>query len=139
MLLLFVFLGCDIEANIRLLEKTQAKISAALSNFKAIQVVYYSSDIQVVYSSDIQVVYSSDNQLVYSSDIQVVCTLKIEYRVSHKRRPIIAKIYIKSIFTIILPSLSSLSRIIRIFFNFEKRASFMGHPGCLDILPKEPK
>ena len=72
MLLLFVFLGCDIEANIRLLEKTQAKISAALSNFKAIQVVY-------------------------SSDIQVVCTLQIEYRVSHK-------IYIKSIFTIILPS-----------------------------------
>ena len=112
MLLLFVFLGCDIEANIRLLEKTQAKISAALSNFKAIQVVYYSSDIQVV----------------YSSDIQVVCTLKIEYRVSHKRRPIIAKIYIKSIFAIISPSLSSLSRIIRIFFNFEKRASFMGHP-----------
>ena len=67
-----------------------------------------------------EVIFSS----LKSSSATVPATILI-YKVSHKRRPI-AKICKVDISTI-LPSISLLRKS-GIFFDFEKRASFMGNP-----------
>ena len=76
-----------------------------------------------LYFYTIECIKNASNDIVGKVHKNTACM----YRVSHKGRTI-AK-YVKSIFSIILPSFSSLSRS-GLFFSFEKRASILGNPVC---------